>query len=112
MKLLLRVFADCESAAVAHDIGSQLGFSLSRFSPEAQIKPRPYWKLPHLFEFAFSLTPATEVSFQAIIAASSGGWSHSGSAGELSSVWNRRQDHVLLVPEVSWAEIQLYEEAP
>ena len=112
MKLLLRVSADCEGVAVAQSIASRLSLSLSRLSPEAQIEPRLYWKLPHLFEFVFALTPPTEVSFQAIIAASSGGWSHSRSGEELSSVWNRGQDHALLVPEISWAEIKLYEEAP
>ncbi len=45
----------------------------------------------------------------AVVFASSGGWEHSRSGGELSSVWNRKQDHVFLVPEISWAEIQLYE---
>jgi hypothetical protein len=111
VKLFLRTFANCEDQGAAQEIGSRIALALSRFSPEASVQPKRYWKLPHLFEFTFQLTPATEASFQEIASASSGGWEHSHSGNELSSVWNRKHDLAFLVPEVSWAEIQLYEEA-
>ena len=111
MKLILRTFADCEDQDAAQKTGSRIALALSRFSPEAAAQPKRYWKLPHLFEFTFELTPATEASFLEIASASSGGWEHSHSGSELSSVWNREHDLSFLVPEVSWAEIQLYEKA-
>jgi hypothetical protein len=72
--------------------------------------PEPYWKIPHLYEFSFVLSPPNEISFQSVIAGSPDGWSHSGSGNQLSSVWNRRQNQIFLIPEVSWAEIQLFEQ--
>lgn len=109
MQLFLRAFADCDSQDAALVISDRLLFALSKFSPESARPPRPYWKMPHLFEFTFLLSPANEASFQAIVLASSGGWHHVGVGDEPSSVWNRKSDHVFLVPEVSWAEIQLIE---
>lgn len=111
MKLFLRTFANCESQKDAQAIAARINLALSPFSPRLSVKPKRYWKIPSHFEFTFALTPATEVSFRAITSASSGGWEHTRSGSELSSVWNRRSDHVFLVPEVSWAEIQLYETA-
>jgi hypothetical protein len=111
MNLFLRTFADCENQQVAQTIAARIESALSQFSPQAVAEPRRYWKLPHLFEFTFVLTPATAASFREVVSASSGGWVHSQAGGELSSVWNRGRDHAFLVPEVSWAEVQLYEEA-
>jgi len=112
MHLFLRAYADCGSSEAARDLAARLGLALSHLSPQASLEPRRYWKLPHLYEFAFHLSPATEAAFQSLVSASSGGWSHSNLGADLSSVWSRRQDHVFLVPEVSWAEVQLYETAP
>ena len=111
MKLFLRTFADCENQEAAQAIVARIVLALSHFSPEACAKPKRYWKLPHLYKITFELAPATETSFQEVISASSGGWAHSRSGSELSSVWNRKHDHTFLVPEVSWAELQLYEAA-
>jgi hypothetical protein len=111
VKLFLRTFADCENQDTAQAIAARIVLALSHFSPEAGAKPKRYWKLPHLFEFTFELVPATETSFQEVISASSGGWEHSRSGREFSSVWNRKHDHTFLVPEVCWAELQLYEAA-
>jgi hypothetical protein len=109
LKLFLRIYADCESKESSHDISARLVDGLSHLFPEPSIKPQPYWKMPHLYEFGFVLSPPIEASFQSVIAASSDGWSHYGSGTNLSSVWNRKQDHILIVPEASWAEIQLFE---
>ena len=111
MKLFLRTFADCENQDAAQAISARLRLALSSFSPEAATVPKPYWKIAHQFEFTFVLSPANEASFQAIVSASSGGWNHVEVGRELSSVWNRKNDHAFLVPEVSWAEVQLYEPA-
>jgi len=111
VKLFLRTFADCESQEAAHAISARILLALSAFSPQQAREPQPYWKLPHLFEFTFLLEPATESSLEEVVAMSSGSWEHSRTESELSSVWNRRNDHAFLVPEVSWAEIQLYEAA-
>ena len=111
MKLFLRTFANCESQEAAHVISARILLALSPFSPELGREPQPYWKIPHLFEFTFLLEPATESSLEEVVAMSSGGWEHSRTDNELSSVWNRKNDHAFLAPEVSWAEIQLYEAA-
>jgi hypothetical protein len=112
VKLFIRAFADCENREAAGGIAARIALVLSHLSPAASSEPSRYWKLPHLFEFTFVLTPPTETSFREIVAASHGGWSHSGAGSELSSVWNRDPGNSFLVPEVSWAEVQLYEPAP
>jgi hypothetical protein len=109
MRLVLRAFADCESQESAQASAMRILLILSHLSPELSAKPKRYWKLPQLFELAFSLMPATEASFQSLVSRSSGGWEHTRSGNELSSVWNRKLDHIYLVPEVAWAEVQLYE---
>ncbi len=109
MQLFLRLFADCENAEAAVGIAERLALALTPFSTEPSSSLQPYWKLPHLFEFTYDLSPATEASFQEIASRSSGGWQHSSSDGEHSCVWNRSPGHVLLLPEVCWAELQLFE---
>jgi hypothetical protein len=111
VKLFLRLFANCESQEAAQAIAARTLLALFLFSPKAASTPKRYWKFPHLFEFTYTLSPASDASFQQIISASSGGWHHSEGDRELSSVWNRSQDHVFLVPEVCWAELQLHESA-
>jgi hypothetical protein len=112
VKFFLRVFADCESHEAAQALAARMLLALSSFSPIAAAAPKQYWKMPHLFEFTFTLFPATEASFQAVVSSFSGGWHHLESQGsEHSSVWNRKNDHAFLVPEVSWADLQLHETA-
>jgi hypothetical protein len=111
VELFLRLFADCESAEVASEIARRLHVALSQLNPEAFSPPKPYWKLPQLFEFTFTLVPPTEAQFQLLISSPPGGWSHSGSEAERSSVWNRAQDQVFLLPEVSWANVELHKTA-
>jgi hypothetical protein len=106
------LFADCESAEVASGISARLREALLQLNPEAFLPPKPYWKLPHLFEFTFTFSPPTEAQFQLIVSSPSGGWLHSVSGAERSSVWNRAQDQIFLLPEVSWANVELHETAP
>ena len=112
MELFLRLFADCESAAVASGIAARLHTALLQLNPEAFSPPKPYWKLPHLFEFAFTFSPPTEAQFHLLVSSPPGGWSHSASGAERSSVWNRASDQIFLLPEVSWANVELFETAP
>ena len=111
MKLFLRTYANCESVETSQAIAARMLLALSRFTPETHSTPKRYWKIPKLFEFTFSLFPATHASFRSIVETSSAGWVHSESENELSSVWNRGKDNVFLVPESSWAEVQLHETA-
>ena len=109
VRLFLRVFANCESAQVALGLAQRLALAVSRVGLEQASRPRQYWKLPHLYEFTYARSPATTGSFQDVVSGSPGGWEHSSCGSELSSVWNRSADLVFLVPEVSWAEVQLME---
>jgi hypothetical protein len=108
----MRLFANCENSEIAGDIAARVSAALVRLSPQQLSPPKRYWKLPELFEFNYTLSPANEASFQAVLAMVSGGWAHSDVNAERSSVWSRVQDHILLAPEVSWAEVQLFEAAP
>jgi hypothetical protein len=110
LKLFLRTYTNCENNEFSYDISARLVLALSHLSPEAAITPKPYWKMPDLYEFSFVLSPPNEVSFQSVIAGSPDGWSHYVSGNQLSSVWNRKQDQIFLIPEVSWAEIQLFKQ--
>ena len=107
----MRLYANCESAELGTAMASRLALSLSRFSPVQASVPKPYWKVPGLFEFTYWLSPASAASFREVVSYSSGAWEHSSAGGELSSVWNRTTDHVFLIPEVTWADLQLYEVA-
>ena len=109
MRLFLRLFANCESTEVAANIAERLALALSWLGPGQASPPKPYWKLPHLYEFTYVLSAATRELFQEVVSRSPAGWEHSASGEERSSVWNRSADCALLIPEVSWAEVQLHE---
>jgi len=109
MQLFLRLFADCESQRAASGLAANLAFALSAFSAEQAAAPRRYWKLPQQFEFTYRLAPPTESTFKEVVARSSSGWSHELSGSERSSVWNRAADLSFLVPQVSWAHVELHE---
>ena len=108
-RLFLRLYVNCESADDASSMDGRLMAQLSRFSPEPHAEPRRYWKMPEMFEFTYRLSPACATTVGEFVARSSGGWSHSTAGNESSSVWNRQSDHVLLVPEVAWAHLELHE---
>jgi len=102
MRCVIRIFANCEDEAKAKDLAGRLLLALFQQSPVSLNSPKQYWKIPEYYEFTFLLSPAMEESYQEVIRSSSGGWHHSGSHGDWSSVWNREGDHVFLVPEVAW----------
>jgi hypothetical protein len=109
MRLFLRLFANCDDAASASLLAGRLMLALHAHEPSEHAEPRQYWKMRELFEFTYTLNPETEESFQAVIASTASGW-HQVELGddELSAIWNRANDHVFLVPEVSWANLELH----
>jgi hypothetical protein len=109
MQLFVRLFANCESAEAAAGISQRIALALSRVGGQQASTPKPYWKLPYLYEFTYTLRPASHETFQEVLSFSHGGWHHSPGEIEFSSVWNRAGDRVFLIPEVSWAEVQLHE---
>lgn len=111
MRHFIRIFANCEDDTNAKALMANLLLALSHHSPASLKAPKQYWKVPEYYEFTFTLSAVTEEAYQELIESSSGGWHHSAVQGDWSSVWNREGDHVFLVPEVAWAEVQLYEEA-
>jgi len=112
LNLHLRLYANCEDDAEARQLSGKIAWVLSEWDPSPRIQPRQYWKMAELYEFAFSLHPATLESFQTICALAVGSWFHVEQTEERSSIWNRADDARFLTPEVSWAELQLYESAP
>jgi len=112
VNLFLRLYADCESEEQAQLIAGRVCLALSHFSPSAFAPPKPYWKLVDQYEFTYTLQPPTVQSFGSLIEESSGGWSQQVAGVEASAIWRRQGDHILLVPEVSWANVELHETAP
>ena len=110
MKLLLRLFADCDEDATAANLQIRLEKTLEVVHVKSTSKPKRYWKLPHLFEFTFDLAEATVGDFEKVISMVSGGWSTAVStSAETFSVWNRAEGLAFLIPEVSWAHLELFE---
>lgn len=109
MKLFMRMFATCENDEFAQEISASIADSLSTFSPKIFSAPKQYWKIPRLFEFTFTVSPATQDTFKTIIASCENGWLHMVSENDLSSVWNRSESEIFLVPVVEWAEVSLHE---
>lgn len=112
MELFLRAFAECESEERAEQMQKKLCGALAAMVSARPATPKRYWKMPELFEFTFSLTPATVEIREQIIGSASGGWQHSGDERDMSSVWNRSPGFSFLAAEVTWAELQHYEPAP
>jgi hypothetical protein len=105
----MRLFADCENSVTAQGISIRLTGALSSFSPKVFNESEPYWKMPELFEFTFTLTPTSESTFHSITANCNEGWLHMGGGTDRSSVWNRASGTVFLIPEVAWAEVALHD---
>lgn len=104
MKLLLRIYADCEDDEQARDIAGRMDLALQHLSPVEFAPPRPYWKMAHQFEFTRLLHPATLDSVARLLGASATGWTR---LSEAEAVWNRQAAAVFLVPETGWAHVEL-----
>ncbi|MDR6984906.1 hypothetical protein J2X32_003561 [Rheinheimera pacifica] len=112
MELFLRVFTSCSDDSVSLYLLKRLCNALSECADAIPSNPNRYWKIPEMYEFTFRLMPANMNVFKKIINFSPNGWVHMGSNSDCSSVWNVADGSSFLVPEVQWAELQLYETAP
>ena len=106
------MYANCDDASDADRLAGQIALALSAWETSSTTQPRRYWKMPELYEFAVDLFPATVETFDAVHALATGKWHDVEQVSERSSVWNRDADHSFLIPEVSWAHLELYESAP
>lgn len=107
MKLFIRAYGNCGSLEEAKGISDAIRLALSQFDPEDLSEPKPYWKMPELFEFSFNLSPATEISFLQLVKSCGEGWLHLGDGQDRASVWNRVEGCSFLTPSVAWAELAL-----
>ncbi len=104
----MRIFAECDSAAVAGAAADRMLSILGGLGASASAPPKPYWKMPEYFEFTFAATPSNEQCFRAVLAMCPGGWVHHSDVHEFSSVWNKVGESSFLDPLVKWVEVQLY----
>jgi hypothetical protein len=112
MELFLRAFADCDGDSGADQLQRELCAALTNWASAKPMAASRYWKMPELFEFTFSLMPATIEVRDAIVDSVRGGWHISGDETDRSFVWNRSPGLFFLTPEVAWAELQHYAPAP
>ena len=108
MKLFIRTYATCENLEQAKEISREIQLALADFHPVRFSDPKPYWKVPELFEFSFNLSPATDDSFLEIIKFCEEGWLHMKGDHDRSSVWNQADDFSFLAPSITWAELALF----
>lgn len=104
-QVLLRLFADCENDQQAIHINGDLENLLSAYLPVQIMLPVRYWKISEYFEFCFSLSPASKVTFEKLLVAFPENWLCSGDEQNSSVVWNRSENNCFLLPEVAWAEL-------
>ena len=86
MELFLRVFAECGSEEYTEHLQRELCVALTAWVSAKPSTARRYWKMPELFEFTFSLIPATVEARDQIIGSASDGWHHTGDELDRSSV--------------------------
>ena len=108
MKLFIRTYAVCGNLDQAREISNEIQLALADFHPTHYSAPKPYWKMPELFEFSFNLSPATEASFLEIVNFCDKDWLHMGSGQDRSSVWNPAEGISFLSPSVTWATLALF----
>jgi hypothetical protein len=106
-ELFIRIIAECTNDQAAPAVAAELEHALAAFDPEARQLPLRYWKMPELFEFAYSLRPAAPEIFAQLLALADDGWHHGGDDRDRSSVWNRHSGPPFLDATVRWAELQL-----
>ena len=102
--MFLRIYVNCrddEAAAMASAIES----ALVLFEPTPAARPRPYWKMPELFEFTYRLSSQTRNIWDELVSEPAGSWKVFEDSEDRSAVWNRSDDRVFLVPAVRWAEL-------
>jgi hypothetical protein len=107
MKISLRLFVECANSSEAQEILAQLASVLSTFDLSLKSAPKQYWKIPTLFEFPYELSPGTRDDYEKIVKSCGTGWLHMDDKFEPCSVWNRSEQGMLFIDEVTWAEVML-----
>lgn len=108
MKLFIRTYATCGNLEQAKGISNEIQLALADFHPVHLSDPKPYWKMPELFEFSLNLSPATEDSFLEIVKSCDEGWLHMKSGHDRSAVWKQAEGLSFLAPSITWAELALF----
>jgi len=112
VKLVVRLFIDCPSASRAMDLAQRLNTALAVYAPSLREPPKLYWRDARVYVITFELHPATERPLLELMASVPTGWQYSSTGSNSSGVWNRVSTHVLLLPEVRWAEVELFGSQP
>jgi len=107
MRIILRVMAPAGDAAEAADAAARLGQALHAQGYRAAAAPAAYWKIPEWYEHTWHLDPATEPDFDRLLARAALGWHHVVRDGECDAVWVREPGAAFLLPEATWAHVQL-----
>lgn len=102
--MFLRIYADCLDDEVAPLVDA-IETALIHYAPTPASKPRPYWKMPELFEFTYRLSSPTQDIWDELVTQRPEGWSVVDDSEDRSAVWNRRADLIFLVSAVRWAEL-------
>lgn len=105
MILMIRALAECDSPEAAAELAPRLLQATAQWLAVEPSPPERYWKMPELYEFTLVLAPPSDVTFAEVIASAPSGWTHSEPDDDRSSVWNREEGVVFLLPEVRWAEV-------
>jgi hypothetical protein len=104
-RAFLRIYADCRDDQEAAALAGSIGTALVLYDPIEASTPRPYWKMPELFEFTYRLSSPTRDILSELVLRHQAGWTMISEGIEYSAVWNRRQELIFLEPSVRWAEL-------
>jgi len=109
-RMFLRTYANA-NADEARALTAAIEAALASYEPAAAASPRPYWKMPELFEFTYRLSSPTRDIWDDLVAKSSESWTVIEEGDGRSAVWNRVHDRLFLVPAVRWAELSMQQAA-
>ncbi len=91
--MFLRIYANCIEDEVA-PLADALESALVPYAPTPASMPRPYWKMPELFEFTYRLSSPTRNIWDELVAQRPEGWYVVDRSEERSAVWNRQAGDV------------------
>jgi hypothetical protein len=112
VKMFARIYAQCGSERESVSINQELMQALSDYGAVAVEQPVVYWKISEYYGFRFRFAVTTDEAFEGLMSLASGAWFQINSSRERSAVWNYTDNIQFLIPEVRWAELQLFDEAP
>ncbi len=107
MRLLVRVMLPAATAGEAAAAAERLGGELQPHGLRVAAAPAPYWKIPEWYEHTWQQDPATEADFDRLLARAALGWHHVLRDGECDAVWVREPGAAFLLPDTTWAQVQL-----